>query len=227
MPAMPHDPSIYPEHHDAQFGNPCCKVSSIIPLLQLGYQVWEGVAQGHQASSFLKCSSNMEVPLTATILHQLPYSQLIISDKCVRDFWLFLIIFSWNMFHFKWATHSQELQLLWTFGIETAKLMVSQACLDAWYRSQLLLLQLAEEEHKITSKEQFLQLKMLDLEYELRQKKEEHQRLARKLNTVSRHFFSPVFWDFSDWNAACKFHISAFHCTLVRLKYTTHPSSSM
>lgn len=49
------------------------------------------------------------------------------------------------------------------------------------------LLQLAEEVEKITSKEQALQLKMLDLENELRQKKEEHKQLTRKLNNVSRY----------------------------------------
>ncbi|XP_077189229.1 protein BCAP isoform X2 [Paroedura picta] len=46
---------------------------------------------------------------------------------------------------------------------------------------------LAEEVEKISSKEQALQLKMLDLENELRQKKEEHKQLARKLNNSEKH----------------------------------------
>ncbi|KAL8178364.1 UNVERIFIED_CONTAM: hypothetical protein K2H54_043569, partial [Gekko kuhli] len=46
---------------------------------------------------------------------------------------------------------------------------------------------LAEEVEKISSKEQVLQLKILDLENELRQKKEEHKQLARKLNHSERH----------------------------------------
>lgn len=51
----------------------------------------------------------------------------------------------------------------------------------------IFLLQLAEEVEKISSKEQALQLKILDLENELRQKKQEHKQLARKLNDVSRY----------------------------------------
>nr|XP_056700725.1 protein BCAP [Euleptes europaea] len=46
---------------------------------------------------------------------------------------------------------------------------------------------LAEEVEKNSSKEQALQLKMLDLENELRQKKEEYKQLARKLNTSEKH----------------------------------------
>ncbi|XP_015272216.1 PREDICTED: outer dense fiber protein 2-like isoform X2 [Gekko japonicus] len=46
---------------------------------------------------------------------------------------------------------------------------------------------LAEEVEKISSKEQVLQLKILDLENELRQKKEEHKQLARKLNNSEKH----------------------------------------
>ncbi|KAJ6656296.1 hypothetical protein lerEdw1_003952 [Lerista edwardsae] len=46
---------------------------------------------------------------------------------------------------------------------------------------------LAEEEEKSTSKEQLLQLKILDLENALRQKKEEHKQLSRKLSTSEKH----------------------------------------
>ncbi|XP_054835196.1 protein BCAP isoform X1 [Eublepharis macularius] len=46
---------------------------------------------------------------------------------------------------------------------------------------------LAEEVEKISSKEQALQLKMLYLENQLRQKKEEHKQLARTLNISEKH----------------------------------------
>ncbi|XP_048354097.1 protein BCAP isoform X4 [Sphaerodactylus townsendi] len=46
---------------------------------------------------------------------------------------------------------------------------------------------LVEEAEKNSPKEQALQLKILDLENELRRKKEEHKQLAKKLNTSEKH----------------------------------------
>ncbi|XP_053101248.1 protein BCAP isoform X2 [Hemicordylus capensis] len=46
---------------------------------------------------------------------------------------------------------------------------------------------LAEEVENITSQERSLQLKVLDLEKELRQKKAEHKQLTRKINTNEKH----------------------------------------
>ncbi|XP_013909469.1 PREDICTED: outer dense fiber protein 2-like [Thamnophis sirtalis] len=49
--------------------------------------------------------------------------------------------------------------------------------------------QLAEELGKINSKERSFQLKILDLENELRQKKKEKKELSKRLDSVSRLFF--------------------------------------
>lgn len=65
-----------------------------------------------------------------------------------------------------------------------------------WYRHDRLSLQLTQEVEKITSKERSLQSKMLDLENELRQRKEEQKQLTRKLNVVSRYIFQFVLADY-------------------------------